>query len=257
MINLDTELEKMLIVGNLASKVLDMIKLYIKPGISTGELNDICNLYIEKKLNAKSAILNYKGFPKSICTSINEVVCHGIPDNNRYIKEGDILNIDVTIFKDGFYGDTSKMFCVGKVSKIASRLCLVAKKSLYLAIKNIYPGIKLNTIGKIIENFVEFNGFYVVKDYCGHGIGKKFHDNPQVLHYYSDYNNYVLKPGMAITIEPMINTISDGVKLMKDGWTVKTKDHGLSAQYEHTILITKNGYLVTTLRDNEKIDFII
>ncbi|BBA84725.1 methionine aminopeptidase [endosymbiont of Euscepes postfasciatus] len=255
MINLKTDLCKMRLVGKIASKILEDIEYYIKPGISTGKIDELCNNFI-KNNNAKSATFNYMGYPKNICTSINNVVCHGIPSYKKIIKIGDIINIDISLEKDGFYSDTSKMFIVKKTNSIGRKICDVAKKSLYLAIKIIKPGIKLREIGKTIQKFVEYNGFSVVRDYCGHGIGKKLHEYPQVLHYDSlTQDNIILEPGMCITIEPMINSGSYKTKIMKDGWTVKTKDNSLSAQYEHTIVITEKGFEVTTLRSYENIYF--
>ncbi|MCV2525846.1 MAG: type I methionyl aminopeptidase [Candidatus Lightella neohaematopini] len=251
------EINKMRIAGKIAAKVLEMIEPYIRPGISTNQLNDLCHNYVVNKKKAACATLNYCGFPKSICVSINEVVCHGIPNDKEKLKYGDILNIDVAIIKDGFYSDTSKMFIVGKTNKISKRLCDVAKQSLYLAIKTIKPGIKLSKLGKVIQKFVESNNFSVVRDYCGHGIGKNFHEPPQILHYYNDNCNHILKPGMIFTVEPMINIGKHDVYITNDGWTVKTKDNSLSAQYEHTLLVTNNGCEVLTLRSDDNIPKII
>ncbi|MFI4853252.1 MAG: type I methionyl aminopeptidase [Candidatus Makana argininalis] len=245
------------IVGRLSAKVLEKIKPYIKPGISTGEIDDLCYKYITQKLNVQSASLGYHGFPKSVCISVNEVVCHGIPGYNQILQNGDILNIDIAIFKNGFYGDTSKMFFVGKPSKIAKKLCKIAKNSLYLAILIIKPGLKIKEIGKKIQNYVESKKFSIVREYCGHGIGNKFHEYPQILHFNSDENNIYLKNGMVFTIEPMINLGSNQVTLMQDGWTVKTKDNKISAQYEHTIVVNKNGCEILTLRKNEILPFEI
>ncbi|MCV2531350.1 MAG: type I methionyl aminopeptidase [Candidatus Lightella neohaematopini] len=251
------EIKKMRIAGKIAAKVLEMISNHIRPGISTNQLNNLCHDYIVHKQKAVCATLNYYGFPKSICVSINEVVCHGIPNDKEKLKNGDILNIDVAIIKDGFYSDTSKMFIVGRTSKISKKLCYVAKQSLYLAIKMIKPGLKLNELGKVIQKFVESNNFSVVRDYCGHGIGRNFHEPPQILHYYNEDNSSILQPGMIFTIEPMVNIGDHNVYITSDGWTVKTKDNSLSAQYEHTLLVTSNGCEVLTLRSDDNIPKII
>ncbi|MFT8229876.1 MAG: type I methionyl aminopeptidase [Enterobacterales bacterium] len=252
----NNDINKMRIVGKLSAEVLIMIKDYITPGVSTGELNDICHKYITKVQKSIPASLGYCGFPKSICTSVNDVVCHGIPSYEKELKNGDIINIDVAIIKDGFYGDTSKMFIVGKPTIIGKRLCKVTQNSLYLAIKKIKPGLCLNIIGSTIQKFAESENFSIVREYCGHGIGNKFHEPPQILHFYNK-NKFILKSGMTITIEPMINTGNHSVKIMKDGWTVKTKDHSLSAQYEHTLVVTNNGCEILTLRPEETIPSII
>ncbi|MGD6858676.1 MAG: type I methionyl aminopeptidase [Enterobacteriaceae bacterium] len=241
-------------VGKISAKVLEKVEKYVKPGISTGEINEICHKYITKKKKARSASLGYKGFPKSICTSINNVVCHGIPKKNEIIKNGDIINIDIAVEKYGFYSDTSKMFIIGEDSNnIRKKLCRIAQESLYLAIYSIKPGLRLKNIGKIIQKFVEKNNFSVVKEYCGHGIGKKLHEDPLVFHYETYDNGIVLKPGMVFTIEPMINEGKCNVYLDKDNWTVKTVDKSLSAQYEHTVLVTKYGCEVITIRKEETI----
>lgn len=246
------EIKKMRIVGRLAAEVLEMIEQYIVPGITTAELDCLCHNYIVNEQKAISACLGYQGFPKSVCISINEVVCHGIP-SNQILKDGDIVNIDVSIIKNNYYSDTSKMFFVGKPNFLAKNLCFVAKNSLYLAIKIIKPGTKLNTIGHKIQKYVEKKNFSVVRKYCGHGIGKKFHEQPYILHYNTSDNGIFLKEGMTFTIEPMINAGTKDTIVMKDGWTVKTKDNNLSAQYEHTIAVTKDGCEVLTLRKDEKI----
>lgn len=244
------EISKMRIAGKLAANVLEIIKSHVKPGISTGEIDDLCNGYIRKQ-KAISASLGYLGFPKSVCISINDVVCHGIPNYKEKLKYGDILNIDVAIFKDGFYSDTSKMFIVGSTSLLGQKLCKLTKESLYLAINQVKPGVRLRNIGKTIQEFIEKENFSVVRDYCGHGIGRKLHEDPYVLHYDAYDEGIILKPGMTFTIEPMINAGSSKVKLMQDGWTVKTKDNSLSAQYEHTILVTQTGCEIMTMRSNE------
>ncbi|ARC53271.1 type I methionyl aminopeptidase [Candidatus Riesia pediculischaeffi] len=254
MINLITnkeDIQKMRIVGKISARVLEFIHPYIQPGISTEEIDNICHDYITKNMRAFPACLNYHGFPKSICTSINDVICHGIPNKYDILKDKDIINVDVAVFKDGFYSDTSKMFFVGKPNKNSEFLCKVAQLSLYLAIKLIKPGLRLRSIGKTIQEFVEKNHFSVVKEYCGHGIGRSLHEDPPILHYDTDDKGIKLKKGMIFTIEPMVNSGSSKSKLMKDGWTVKTIDESLSAQYEHTVLVTEDGCEVLTLREEE------
>ncbi|WP_338561264.1 type I methionyl aminopeptidase [Erwinia sp. E_sp_B04_7] len=251
------EIEKMRVAGRLAAEVLEMIEEHVKPGISTGELDRICNDYIVNTQKAVSASLGYHGFPKSVCISINEVVCHGIPSDERILKEGDIVNIDVTVIKDEYHGDTSKMFIVGKPTIQGERLCRVTQESLYLALKMVKPGIRLRTIGREIQKFVEAQDFSVVREYCGHGIGKGFHEEPQVLHYDADDGGVVLQAGMAFTIEPMVNAGDYRIRSMKDGWTVKTKDRSLSAQYEHTIVVTENGCEIMTLRKDDTIPAVL
>ncbi|CAL4320355.1 Methionine aminopeptidase [Buchnera aphidicola (Periphyllus testudinaceus)] len=247
------DIKKMKEVGKLTSQVLHMIKNYITPGISTQEINDICHDYIYKKINVTSACLGYQGYPKSTCISVNNVVCHGIPNKKIILKNGDILNIDISLKKDGYFGDSSQMFLVGECSKLAKKLCKITLKSLYESIKIIKPGIKLRKIGKTIQKIATKNNFSIVKEYCGHGIGKNFHEEPYVLHYYSKDQEIVLKKNMIFTIEPMINAGQRKIFCDKDKWTIKTCDHSLSAQYEHTILVKKNGYEVLTLRKNESI----
>ncbi|MEL0102012.1 MAG: type I methionyl aminopeptidase [Gammaproteobacteria bacterium] len=244
------EIEKMRIAGNLASEVLLMIEQYVKPGISTNELNDICHNFIVEELNCIPAPLNYRGFPKSICTSLNHQVCHGIPDK-RILKKQDILNIDITVIKDGYHGDTSKMFFVGKPSIQAKRLVDLTYEALKIGIKTVKPGATTGDIGNNIQTFAEKNHCSVVREYCGHGIGKEFHEEPQILHYGNKGEGITLKEGMTFTIEPMINFGKKEVKLLPDNWTVVTKDHSLSAQWEHTVLVTKNGYEVLTKRPEE------
>lgn len=245
------EIKKMRNVCRLAAEVLEFIEPYVIPGISTAELDKICHDYITKEQNAIPACLNYHGFPKSICTSINDVICHGIPNNNDILKNTDIINIDVAVLKDGFYGDVSRMFIMKDVACLAKKLCDITKQVLYKVLRIIKPGIYLNKIGKSIQKFIEKNNFSVVREYCGHGIGKRFHEDPQVLHYDSYDNSIILKEGMIFTIEPMINSGERYVKKMDDGWTVKTKDKSLSAQYEHTILVNKTGCEILTLRKEE------
>lgn len=247
------DIKKMRIAGRIAAKTLEMIEPYIQPGISTEELNTICHDYITNVQHSIAAPLGYHGFPKSICTSINEVVCHGIPNNLHKLKNGDIINIDITIIKQGFHADTSKMFIVGKPTKLGSALCEITQKSLYLAISIIRPGIRLKTIGQTIQKFIEEKKFSLVREYCGHGIGKLFHETPHVLNYDADDNGVILKPGMTFTVEPMVNAGSRYVYTEEDGWTVKTKDHNLSAQYEHTVLVNKTGCEILTKRLDEVI----
>ena len=248
------DIEKMRIAGKLASEVLEMIGQYVKPGVSTEELDQICHDYIVKEQNAIPAPLNYKGFPKSICTSVNHQVCHGIPSDDKILRESDIINIDVTVIKEGFHGDTSKMYYVGKPSILAERLCKVTQECMYQAISIVKPGLHIGDIGAVIQKHAYDNNFSVVKDYCGHGIGKNFHESPQILHYGIKNTGMRLEEGMTFTIEPMINSGKYKTKLLNDGWTVVTQDHSLSAQWEHTILVTSNGYEVLTLRDEEHIE---
>lgn len=245
------EIEKMKIAGQLAAEVLVMIEPHVQAGITTGELNDICHDYMVNQQKAIPATLNYKGYTKSICTSVNHVVCHGIP-GDKPLKKGDIINIDVALIKDGYYGDTSKMFFIGEPSVLAKRLTTVTQESLYLGIQAVKPGGHLGDVGAAIQQHVESHHFSVVRDYCGHGIGSSFHEEPQVLHYGKANTGPILKPGMTFTIEPMINVGRPETTLMPDGWTVITKDRSLSAQYEHTILVTETGFSILTLREEEK-----
>ncbi len=244
------EIEKMRIAGALASSVLTMIEPHVKAGVTTAELDRICHEFITGELDAIPAPLNYRGFPKSICTSINHVVCHGIPGNKR-LKNGDIVNIDITVIKDEFHGDTSKMFCVGKPSVRARRLIETTYECMLLGIRMVRPGTRLGDIGHAIQSYAESRRFTVVQEYCGHGIGRNFHEDPQVLHYGIPGTGLVLEPGMTFTIEPMINAGKRYVKLLPDNWTVVTKDHSLSAQWEHTILVTGDSFEVLTRRPEE------
>lgn len=244
------EIDKMRVAGKLASDVLMMIGPHVKPGITTDELDKICHDFIVNEQDAIPAPLNYKGFPKSICTSVNHQVCHGIPSNKR-LKKGDIVNIDITVIKDKYHGDTSKMFFVGKPTIPAKRVCEVAHKAMYTGIKKVQPGIKLGDIGNAIQTFAESQYTSVVREYCGHGIGLKFHEEPQVLHYGKANTGVELKEGMTFTIEPMINMGKRQIRTLPDKWTVVTKDHSLSAQWEHTILVTKDGFEILTLREEE------
>lgn len=244
------EIEKMRIAGKLAAEVLGMIEPHVKAGITTSELDEICHNYIVNEQQAIPAPLNYHGFPRSICTSVNHVVCHGIPNEKR-LKNGDIVNIDITVIKDEFHGDTSKMFFVGEPSVQAKRLAQVTYDCMKLGIDMVRPGIHLNDIGREIEKHAHAHNYSVVREYCGHGIGRKFHEEPQVLHYETRDPGLLLEPGMTFTIEPMINVGKRHVKLMKDGWTVVTKDRALSAQWEHTVLVTETGHEVLTQRPEE------
>ena len=239
------EIEKMRIAGRLAGEVLQMIRPYVKVGITTDELDKICHDYIVNDQKAIPAPLNYHGFPKSICTSVNHQVCHGIPSEKK-LKNGDILNIDITVIKDGFHGDTSKMFYVGDASIKGQRVSEIAHECLVKGIKLVKPGAHLGDIGHVIQQHAEAKRHSVVREYCGHGIGRVFHEDPQVLHYGKPGTGLELKAGMTFTIEPMINSGKRHVKLLKDKWTVVTKDHSPSAQWEHTILVTESGYEVLT-----------
>lgn len=246
------EIEKMRIAGRLAAEVLEMISPYVVEGISTGELDRICHDYIVNEQGAVPAPLNYHGFPKSICTSINQVICHGIPSDTKKLKDGDIINVDITVIKDGYHGDTSQMFLIGKYQQHLQRLCEVTQECLYKAIDILKPGIHLGDIGEIIQQHAEAHHYSVVREYCGHGIGKNFHEEPQVLHYGRKGSGIELKEGMIFTIEPMINLGKRHTKLnKKDGWTVTTKDGRHSAQWEHTLLITQKGCEVLTARKDE------
>jgi len=245
------EIAKMRVAGRLAADVLEMIEPSVRPNITTDELNQLCHDFIVNNQKAIPAPLNYRGFPKSICTSVNHQVCHGIP-GARKLSEGDIVNIDVTVIKEGYHGDTSKMFVVGKPSILADRLIKITQECLYLGIDQVKPGAHFGDIGAIIQNHAEKNRFSVVREYCGHGIGKIFHEAPNVLHYGQPGTGEELLPGMIFTIEPMINAGKRFVKLLPDGWTVVTKDHSLSAQWEHTILVTETGFEVLTKRSDER-----
>jgi len=247
------EIEKMRVAGKLASEVLDFITPFVKPGITTDEIDKLCHDYMVNVQNTIPAPLNYAPdghtpYPKSICTSINHQICHGVP-GPKALKEGDIVNIDVTVIKDGFHGDTSRMFLLGETSIQAKRLCKLTYEAMWLGIQVVKPGAKLGDIGFIIQDFAEKNGFSVVREFCGHGIGKRFHEEPQVLHYGKPGTGLTLEAGMIFTIEPMINAGKRDIKQMPDGWTIVTKDRSLSAQWEHTILVTQNGYEVLTVSE--------
>jgi len=245
------EIKKMRVAGRLAAEVLEMIEEYVKIGVTTDELNAICHDYIVNTQKAIPAPLNYNGFPKSICTSVNHQVCHGIPSDKK-LKNGDIINIDITVLKDGYHGDTSKMFLVGKPSILADRLCKITQECLNRGIEQVKPGAHFGDIGAVIQEHAEKNRFSVVREYCGHGIGSIFHEPPNVLHYGKRGTGELIKPGMIFTIEPMINAGKREVKLLPDKWTVVTKDHSLSAQWEHTILVTEDGFEVLTKRNEEQ-----
>jgi methionyl aminopeptidase len=239
--------EHMRVAGRLAADVLDMIGPYVVPGVTTDELNARCHDYIVNAQQAIPAPLNYRGFPKSICTSVNHVVCHGIPSAEKRLKQGDIVNVDITVIKDGWHGDTSRMFAVGKIAPAAQRLIDITKEAMWIGIRQVRPGARLGDIGAAIQGFVEPQHLSVVREYCGHGIGRIFHEDPQVLHYGERGQGMELRPGMTFTIEPMVNAGKRHVRLLPDGWTVITKDHALSAQWEHTVLVTDTGYEVLTL----------
>ncbi|HKI74289.1 MAG TPA: type I methionyl aminopeptidase [Pseudomonadales bacterium] len=246
-------IEKMRVAGRLAAEQLEMIEAHIKPGVTTGDLDRICHDYTVNCQHATPAPLGYRGFPKSVCTSVNHVVCHGIPSDEKVLKDGDIVNIDVTPIYDGYHGDSSKTFFVGKASVLAERLVKITQECMYRGIQVVKPGAHLGDIGHAIQVYAEKNRFSVVREYCGHGIGKIFHDEPQVLHYGKAGTGPELKPGMTFTIEPMINAGKAAVKLLPDQWTVVTKDHKLSAQWEHTILVTESGYEILTYRSDDTI----
>ncbi|MDQ7090184.1 MAG: type I methionyl aminopeptidase [Methylococcales bacterium] len=244
------EIEKMRVAGKLAADVLDMIAPHVVAGISTNELNDICHDYMVNSQQTIPAPLNYKGFPKSICTSVNQQVCHGIPSEKK-LKKGDIINIDITVIKAGYHGDTSQMFCIGQVTPFAKRLIEITREAMFLGIEQIKPGNHFGDIGYVIQKHAHKHRYSVVQEFCGHGVGKKFHEPPHVMHYGKMGTGELFKPGMIFTIEPMLNMGKRQTKILKDGWTAVTKDRSLSAQWEHTILVTETGYDVLTLRADE------
>ena len=244
------EIEKMRAAGQAAAQVLEMIAEHVRPGVSTEELDRVCDDYITVELGCVAAPKNYRGFPKSICTSLNHQVCHGIP-NERRLKNRDVLNIDVTVIKDGYHGDTSRMFAIGNPGVQAKRLIETTYEAMRRGIEMIRPGVRLGDLGHTIQSFVERRRYSVVREYCGHGIGREFHEDPQVLHYGRPGTGLELKPGMTFTVEPMINAGKRHVRLLPDGWTVVTKDHSLSAQWEHTVLVTTDGHEILTLRSDE------
>jgi methionyl aminopeptidase len=245
------EIEKMRVAGRLAAEVLDFVEPHVRPGVTTEELDRLCHDFIVEEQRAIPAPLNYappgfQPYPKSICTSVNHVVCHGIPGEKR-LKPGDVVNIDVTIIKDGYHGDTSRMFYVGEPSIQARRLCDVTFDCMWRGIRAVRPGAYLGDIGHVIQTHAETSGYSIVREFCGHGIGRKFHEEPQVLHYGRSGTGLKLQPGMTFTIEPMINAGKAGIRQLADGWTVVTKDHSLSAQWEHTVLVTEQGHEVLTV----------
>ena len=245
------EIDCMRVACRLAADVLEMIAPYVQPGVSTDELDQRCHAYIVEVQQAIPSPLNYHGFPKSICTSVNHVVCHGIPSDKR-LKDGDVVNLDITVLKDGFHGDTSRMFYLGAPSIKAQRLVETAYECLKVGIDMVRPGLRLGDLGAAIQAHAEARNYSVVREYCGHGIGREFHEEPQVLHYGQPGTGFMLEPGMTFTIEPMINVGKRQVRLLSDGWTVVTKDHSLSAQWEHTVLVTDNGHQVLTARTDEQ-----
>lgn len=255
MIKTATEIDKMRLAGKLTAKVLEAVGEVIKPGISTIEIDAFCEDYITNILGAQPGSKGQYGYPYTINTSINEVVCHGMPSSKEILKKGDIINIDVTVIKDGYYGDSSKMFCVGPVTPHAQRLVDVAQQSLYKGILAVRPNATLGDIGYAIQSHAERNFYSVVRDYCGHGIGAAMHEDPQILHYGKPGTGQKLQVGNTFTIEPMINQGQYHVKILSDNWTVVTKDRRLSAQWEHTILVTENGFEILTLRD-EELDYL-
>ena len=247
-----TDIEKMRVAGRLAGEVLDFITEHVRPGVTTNELDRLCHHYMVDVQGTVPAPLNYappgyKPYPKSICTSVNHQVCHGIP-SEKTLKKGDIVNLDITVIKDGYHGDTSRMFVVGgEASILAKRLCTVTYECLWLGIGQVRPGARLGDIGHAIQQHAQKHGFTVVREFCGHGIGRKFHEEPQVLHYGRPGTGIELEPGMTFTIEPMINAGKATISELPDGWTIITKDRSLSAQWEHTILVTDSGFEVLTL----------
>jgi methionyl aminopeptidase len=247
------EIEKMRVAGRLASEVLDFITSHVKAGVTTGELDRLCHDYMVNVQHTVPAPLNYappghSPFPKSICTSVNHQVCHGIP-GSKVLKNGDILNIDITVIKDGFHGDTSRMFLIGEPSRQAQRLCAVTYEAMWLGIRAVRPDNRLGDIGHAIQNFAENAGFSVVREFCGHGIGRVFHEDPQILHYGRKGTGALLRPGMIFTVEPMINAGRSEIRQLADGWSIVTADHSLSAQWEHTVLVTDTGFEVLTLSE--------
>ena len=240
------DIEKMRVAGRLAAEVLQVVAPHVKPGATTAELDRICHDHIVNVQGAVPANVGYKGFPATICTSVNNVICHGIPSDNKVLKDGDIVNIDVTVIKDGWHGDTSRMYFVGEPSVMARRLVEVTREAMFRGIRTVRPGATLGDIGHAIQRFAEGERFSVVREYCGHGIGRVYHEDPQVLHYGQPETGVVLQPGMTFTIEPMINEGSRHTRLLNDGWTVVTRDKSLSAQWEHTVAVTQDGVEILT-----------
>ena len=251
------EIDKMRVAGRLAAEVLDYIAPFVKPGVTTGELDQLCHDYMVNVQQCIPAPLNYapsgyKPYPKSICTSVNHQVCHGVP-GDRQLKSGDIVNLDITTIKDGYHGDTSRMFQVGEVSIQARRLCEITFECLWIGIAQVKAGARLGDIGHAIQQHAEKSGYSVVREFCGHGIGARFHEDPQVVHYGKPGTGVELKANMIFTIEPMINAGKAAIRELADGWTIVTKDHSLSAQWEHTILVTETGFEVLTLSEGARI----
>ena len=256
----EDDIRKMRVAGKLAAEVLDFITPHVQHGVTTEEIDRLCHDYMVNTQDTVPAPLNYAPpghapYPKSICTSINNQICHGIP-SDRLLKKGDVVNIDITVIKDGYHGDTSRMFYVGEPSIQAKRLCEITYQSMWKGIREVRPGARLGDIGFSIQQFAESHGFSIVREFCGHGIGKVFHEEPQVLHYGKNGTGLELKEGMTFTIEPMVNAGKKDIRMMPDGWTVVTKDRSLSAQWEHTILVTKNGYEVLTVSEHTPPPFL-
>ncbi len=240
------QIEQMRVAGRLAAEVLELIVPHVKPGVTTEELDQICHDHIIDVQKAIPANVGYKGFPKTVCTSVNNVICHGIPSHAKTLKDGDIVNIDVTVIKDGWHGDTSRMYYVGEPSVLAKRLCIVTFEAMMKGIEQVRPGATLGDIGHAIQQHVEAQRFSVVREYCGHGIGTIYHEDPQVLHYGHRGVGLRLEKGMTFTVEPMVNAGKPQTRLLPDGWTVVTRDHSLSAQWEHTIAVTDDGFEILT-----------
>jgi len=256
----EDDIRKMRVAGKLAAEVLDFITPHVQPGVTTEEIDRLCHDYMVNVQDTVPAPLNYAPpghapYPKSICTSINNQICHGIP-SDRVLKKGDVVNIDITVIKEGYHGDTSRMFYVGEPSIQAKRLCEITYQSMWKGIREVRPGARLGDIGFSIQQFAESHGFSIVREFCGHGIGKVFHEEPQVLHYGKNGTGLELKEGMTFTIEPMVNAGKKDIRMMPDGWTVVTKDRSLSAQWEHTILVTKDGYEVLTVSEHTPPPFL-
>ena len=256
----EDDIRKMRVAGKLAAEVLDFITPHVQPGVTTEEIDRLCHDYMVNVQDTVPAPLNYAPpghapYPKSICTSINNQICHGIP-SDRMLKKGDVVNIDITVIKEGYHGDTSRMFYVGEPSIQAKRLCEITYQSMWKGIREVRPGARLGDIGFSIQQFAERHGFSIVREFCGHGLGKVFHEEPQVLHYGKKGTGLELKEGMTFTIEPMVNAGKKDIRMMPDGWTVVTKDRSLSAQWEHTILVTKNGYEVLTVSEHTPPPFL-
>lgn len=240
------QIDKMRIAGRLAAEVLEMLVPHVKAGVSTEDIDRLAYQHIVEVQGAIPANVGYKGFPKTVCTSVNHVICHGIPNPGKLLKDGDIVNIDVTVIKDGWHGDTSRMYCVGTPSVLARRLVDTTLEAMLRGIGQVRPGATLGDIGHAIQQHAEAAGFSVVREYCGHGIGQVYHEDPQVLHYGQPGAGLKLQKGMTFTIEPMVNAGKPHTRLLPDGWTVVTKDHSLSAQWEHTIAVTDDGYEILT-----------